>query len=270
MLTVDDFEANGFTRRQFMEWELLARDIGLKEAFLERCCHHPKTESDAFHPVTCGKDSEVYRFEFEGRSFFFKEFLSRGWQDRIKDMFRDTRAVRAFRGELILTEAGLNAPPILLIGERTGSNFMVTEEIPDATNLYFMVTEPEKYPLPPHQFAKQLGELIGTLHANGISHGDLRWGNILWNGTGESLAFYFIDNERTVKYSRLPDRVRFKNLVQMAMSADHLTTYHVLRFFVAYLRKNPELIQHKREWLKRVHAKAEERRERARLRSASR
>jgi len=267
-MTEAEFNRHGFAMQKMGIWDVWCRKDDMVGQLLEASCREPKTEADGFKQLVCGKHSEVYRFEVGGRAFYFKEFLSRGWKEWVKNRFRDARAVRALQGELTLKAAGLQSPPIILIGMHGERNFMVTEEIPNATNLYFMITAPEKYPIPPHRFATRLGELVGTLHANGISHGDLRWGNILWNGAGTNLNVYFIDNERTVGYPKLPDRLRFKNLVQMAMSAALLPRYLVLRFFAAYLKMAPELRQQKREWLKRVGETAQARLERAKLRNA--
>jgi hypothetical protein len=97
-----------------------------------------------------------------------------------------------------------------------------------------------------------LGTVIGKLHARGICHGDLRWGNVLVDRShGGQPRVVFLDNERTSSHPRIPDRKRLKNLVQLNIGSDPLITRtDRLRFFQAYLEENPELLSEKKKWMR--------------------
>jgi tRNA A-37 threonylcarbamoyl transferase component Bud32 len=97
------------------------------------------------------------------------------------------------------------------------------------------------------------GKEIGRLHRHGIFHGDLRVGNIIINGTGASVRLYFIDNERTRHYGNMPERKRFKNLVQLNMVLlPQITRTDRLRFFNAYLTENAALMLRRKEILRQI------------------
>jgi tRNA A-37 threonylcarbamoyl transferase component Bud32 len=117
---------------------------------------------------------------------------------------------------------------------------MVTEGI-DAVSLS---THIEKNWIPPlsgkelvakRKLIEKLGNEIGTLHKAGVCHGDLRLSNILVEEEDNDIVFYFIDNERTSDFSRVPRRLIKKNLVQVNMiSQPNVTRQDRLRFFKAY------------------------------------
>jgi hypothetical protein len=104
----------------------------------------------------------------------------------------------------------------------------------------------------------EFGQTIGRLHARGISHGDLRWSNIIIDSSdSDNSRYVLLDNERTRRYRRLPDRKRLKNLVQLNLVPDGISRTDKLRFFYAYLKANPELTPHRKEWIRRVLAKTD-------------
>jgi predicted unusual protein kinase regulating ubiquinone biosynthesis (AarF/ABC1/UbiB family) len=93
------------------------------------------------------------------------------------------------------------------------------------------------------------------MHALGIFHGDLRWGNILVDNSGSKrIRFAFIDNERTKHFSWLPNRYRLKNLVQLNMVQAGLNVSNAdrMRFFKSYLAHNQNLIPQREKWIRRI------------------
>ena len=261
MHSLTDYVKDNFVKDNVNGWRLLRRIGHVNDELSEKCCSVSKSTAD-FNAIVCGAASEVYRFGVDAKTYYFKEFLDRGWKDRIKNAFRGTRAIRALNGEMALFNAGLNYPPIVLLGEMGNRSFIVTEEVTDARDLYVLINEPSALPLPPNRFMKALGIAVGEMHAQGVSHGDLRWGNVLLSGDGSDLKIIFIDNERTLAYGRLPERLRLKNLVQMCISADRLSRIQALRFYAAYLQKNPLSKAEKRNLMSRVIKRANYRRAR--------
>jgi hypothetical protein len=87
------------------------------------------------------------------------------------------------------------------------------------------------------------------MHADGIFHGDLRPGNVLaWkemdstgSPQGDNWHFFFLDNERTKKFRKLPERLRLKNLVQINMfEPGEVSNTDRMRFFKEYWARNKE------------------------------
>jgi tRNA A-37 threonylcarbamoyl transferase component Bud32 len=196
----------------------------------------------------------VYHFDYGGRDYFHKSFLHRNRLEPIKGFFRGTRAERAFRGHQLLRENGLDAPQVVVVGKKGRQSFLVSEAIRDGRGLgrYFretFVPPLSKEAIENKRLAVQtLGHQVGRLHALGIFHGDLRWGNIMAKAsTPMGVEFLFLDNERTVQYRRLPYLKRLKNLVQLNMDSSPVVTgTDRMRFFLAYLLKNPELEDEKK------------------------
>jgi len=109
---------------------------------------------------------------------------------------------------------------------------------------------------------------VGRMHARGIVHGDLRWGNILVVEGPERPRFVFLDNERTRQYLRTPKRKVLKNLVQLNFVSDELLTRtERARFWRAYRAEHPTLAGEPRLWIRRVLARTAQRQARYKRRT---
>ena len=208
--------------------------------------------------VVCG------RLVFGGRTeqFVVKEYLHRSWLDPIKHLFVPSRARRACLGSALLLEHGTGCPEPLVVGElRLGPvllrSFFITRLVPDVRDIFSLLTEEWIDPRRRRDRARlrlisALGTTIGRLHAAGICHGDLRPRNILATQSGGDWTFNLLDNERTKRYGRLPERLRLKNLVQVNMIPTGLSRTDRLRFFMAYLNENRGLWNERKRWASRV------------------
>jgi hypothetical protein len=117
-------------------------------------------------------------------------------------------------------------------------SFSITHELSGAESLYAFADK-EMGRKERRDFVCSLGETIGRMHRAGISHGDLRPGNVFAGESNAGWEFYFLDNERTVGYRQLPMKLRIKNLVQINMiSGDWLSNTDRMRFFKAYVLMN--------------------------------
>ncbi len=204
------------------------------------------------------------------RLFFYKEFFFRNLRDRLSILFRESRAKRAWTGACILTDHGLRTAMPVCLGEQrvlgiVKRSFLVTEGIPDALEIEKYIKKhfhgsdvPEKV-FKKREFISLFGKTIGRMHRCGIFQGDLRERNVLVQ-EGDPPEIYLIDNERTRKYPRLPERKRLKNLVQANMTRiEEITRTDRLRFFLAYLEENPGLKDMRRTWMKRILSKTQAR-----------
>jgi len=213
--------------------------------------------------IPSSRYARVYRFAAEvgegTRVFYYKEFLFRSSRDRISVLFRPSRADRAWRGSLLLLDHGFRTAQPVCLGEEKRFGFvqrswMVTEAAPEVQELadYLDGELPGLDVERKRRFLKEYGRTIGRLHREGIFQGDLRERNILVR-TGDPPKFYLIDNERTRRYRRLPDRKRLKNLVQANMyRTSNITRTDRVRFFVAYLEGNSNLLLRRKEWFRRI------------------
>jgi serine/threonine protein kinase len=191
---------------------------------------------------------------------YYKEFLNRSPFEWLKSLVRGSRCDRArLQGEL-LRQKGFHSPEILCWGMKNRRHFMVTEGI-SAPGLFDFITKNWEPPLAGKQLhskrrlIEKLGQEIGRLHKEGICHGDLRLNNILVRQTEKEVYFYFIDNERNRRFTKLPKRLIRKNLVQVNMIFPlHITLQDRLRFFKAYSRTYPRFsFEEKRSLIQKVH-----------------
>ncbi|MBI9017748.1 MAG: hypothetical protein JEZ07_10870 [Phycisphaerae bacterium] len=235
------------------------------------CCREQMVEDASCHRVHSSVEAKVYRMDFLGGQYYHKTFCQRSKIEPLKNYFYGSRAKRGLRGHRILRENGFRAPKVIMIGHRGGHNFMVTEAVADAVNLYQYVDDIGKLEAGQERLAKQaiieeLGHYIGRLHAKKIIHGDLRWGNLLItkDQTGANM-FWLIDNERTFRYPVLPGVRRLKNLVQLNMTVTKvISRADRMRFFRIYLLENDSIAPDKKQWLRRVADKTAMRLERKR------
>nr|WP_169853148.1 lipopolysaccharide kinase InaA family protein [Anaerohalosphaera lusitana] len=242
-------------RLKLSGWKLFIDD-GFPVDTLRRLPRGPHFENvrGPFERVNASTSARVFRCKigFAGRpvELYFKQYLHRSVTDFLKHAFRPSRAVRSLKAAKMLAEHDLNAPPVVAVGElKLGpfvlENFTFTEAVNHAPDLYEHVQAFAKSSshLERRSFIEQLGETIGRMHATNISHGDLRPGNVLARKTDDRWQFFFLDNERTRKYMRIPRKLILKNLVQINMlHSDVLSSTDRMRFFKAYLRSNPKLV----------------------------
>ena len=225
-------------------------------------------------PVLSSDVSHVYKlsihFDDTERCVYFKQYLFRSTWDFIKHLVRSSRAKRAFRASLTLEKNGFEAPVVIAMGECKFSflereNFLLTIEVEGAKQIHqFIPDKLENFTKEQlndmRELIRAFGHTVGRMHAAGIFHGDLRLGNVLVRREKSGWHLFFIDNERTRKFRRLPARLRLKNLVQAnILISSCITKTDQMRFFKAYLSLNP-LIQNRRAvWAKKVVAKTSRR-----------
>jgi hypothetical protein len=200
-----------------------------------------------FEPVQSSRFSRVTKstVSFHGlcHNLYLKEYLYRSVWDVVKHFFRPSRAGRAFAAALMLEENGMCSPEIIALGRLKrgpfcAANFLITRDLTNAKAIYHFTNQDwrSEHPLrDKRDFVNQLGETIVRMHRAGIFHGDLRVGNIFAKRSEGQWRFFFLDNERTRKYHRLPKRLRLKNLVQINILINpEFSGTDRMRFFKAY------------------------------------
>ena len=205
----------------------------------------------------------IVRFGDVERVIYFKEYFCRSTWDFVKHLFRPSRARRALKAAFMLAANGFESPAIIAMGQCrfvffTMRNFVATLEVESARSVYQIIAD-KQYSPNTGQFrikrslAGSFGRTIGRMHAIGIFHGDLRLGNVLVRKEQDSWRFFFLDNERTKKFRRLPARLRLKNLVQINMFKPRLASdTDRMRFFKEYWAENKKSKVEKAVLIKKV------------------
>ncbi len=121
-----------------------------------------------------------------------KRFNVKNRLNYVKDLFRPSRAFRAYRKAYHLELLGLPTPRPVAAAERRAlrvltRSYLVTEEIPGATDLGVLLKSGQR---PTRELVTQTAELIAQLHEEGFSHSDLKETNIVRDQTGK---LYLLD-----------------------------------------------------------------------------
>jgi hypothetical protein len=182
--------------------------------------------------------------------FYLKVFHpSKSW-GAVKDVFRISRAFRAWRVGLALSRAGFEVPFTIAAGEQRRCRFLrrafiLTQKI-DAQPVHSFLARlvqrrDENWTLAVKRAElRRLADLVRRFHENGFVHGDLVASNILLaEASGGGRAIYFMDNDRTRRYpGRAPQLFSKRNLIQLnRMPLPGITLQDRLRFLLAYLCK---------------------------------
>ena len=210
-------------------------------------------ERYALTTIPSSEFARVYKFtvRFDGveKEVYFKQYFFWSAFHFIKHLFHTSRARRAFKATLMLAKNGFDVPTIAAMGERRFAFFqkegyLLTFEVEYSKNITQFIPRnsinPTKEQLrSKRELIRTFGRTIGRMHAKGIFHGDLRLGNVLARQENNRWRFFFLDNERTKKFHRLPVRLQLKNLVQVNMGPSNtLTNTDKLRFFREYWTEN--------------------------------
>jgi tRNA A-37 threonylcarbamoyl transferase component Bud32 len=244
---------NEYFKKRCLGFRLMLRPEADNVAFLERCCVNDIGNDHDFIPVVSSAFARVYSFAFNGESYFYKKYFFRNVFEPIKNFFRGDRAIRALKGDNLLIKNGFNAPKCMMVGKKGRNIFKVSEAIKGGKDLTGFVAEEffegmnRSKTREKRSLCKLLGKQIGKLHAAGIIHGDLRWGNVMIvKSSVMPIQIWYLDNERTLGYSSIPPKMRIFNLVQMNMiSSSVITSTDRMRFYTAYLAENPCLMSQK-------------------------
>jgi hypothetical protein len=213
---------SGYESKREGEWSLrflrTEWSRSLWEAVLERLeSHIPAKHPQTFNLAHPGAG---------GREYFLKIYDSVTRGDAVKDAFRDSKALRAFKMSAALAAEGFHAPVTAAAGERRHYGllkgaFLLTRALEGDPLPGFLVRRCSA-PLSiegvnaKRRQLRRLASEIRRFHEAGFVHGDLVPTNILVCRNEEELEFVYMDNDRTRRY---PPWIRQsfwkRNLVQL-------------------------------------------------------
>lgn len=151
--------------------------------------HHARTvAAGGSHLRKDAPESAVTIVEMEhGPTLCVKEFRWRGLAHALKGIFRPTQGARTFRNGWRLHEEGVGAAlPLALIRSKSkglvSAEWVVMEVIPGGLELDRYILERVRLPWNTNDrrcFIRMFGRFIGSLHAKGIVHSDLKTCNVV-------------------------------------------------------------------------------------------
>ena len=205
--------------RRHGRWKLYVHPQIWSPQLWRKVLGHLDAIAPAHHPETRQVDDD-------GREFYLKiHHPSDGWTG-LKDLFRDSKALRAIKQGIALSRAGFSVPLGVAAGEerRLGfphRAFLLTVKI-EGSPLPQFLRDRHSYPLNPgaleqkRKHLRQLAVEIQRLHQSGFVHGDLVPSNVFVRGLGDEISFFYLDHDRTRRY---PWWLRYglwkRNLVQL-------------------------------------------------------
>lgn len=211
-MTTEIAKPNIFDKVRTSNWQLF-----LNRNFAKTFCAGPPLAEyiydirGPFTPIAASKFARVFRckvnFDSHQQDLFFKQYLYRSPIDFLKHIFRPSRAKRAADAATMLAQHGLSTPEVVAVGQLKIAGFclktfVITRNIENAKDLYACLEEVMNSPASDrHKFLSDLGKTIGTMHNAAIFHGDLRPGNVMARIQDGNWKFYFLDNERTKKFT---------------------------------------------------------------------
>ena len=198
---------------------------------------HPQTKRFSFPE---GEKREEYYLKIYHHSRSF---------GAVKDIFRDSKAFRALKQGVALSEEGFHVPLAVAAGEE--------REHRTLKRTFLLTLGVEGYGLPlflRNRFAapfevlalrekrecvRKLALETRRLHQLGFVHGDLVPSNILLRSEEGGVAFFFMDNDRTRRYPAwLPQRLWKRNLIQLnRFVLPGISLQDRMRFLRCYLEK---------------------------------
>jgi tRNA A-37 threonylcarbamoyl transferase component Bud32 len=183
---------------------------------------------------------------------------ARGLRAELAEWLRGSRAARAVRGAARIRGLGIERPEALAFAERRRpgrvvESFLLTCFLAGSSPLPALMPRLLADPTRRRALAFEIGRAIGALHAAGLDHRDLKHSNLLII-SGDRVAL--LDLDSLIPCRRPTWRRRVRALGQLEAYASDL--YPDLprsdraRVLCAYLERNPELLERRRELVRDV------------------
>ncbi len=189
-----------------------------------------------------------------GRRLVVRRMNYGKWVHRLKDVFRPSRARRAFFRGLRLEQAGIPTPQMLAVAEVRRlrwpvAAYLICDEVHGAQTLAGIARQGKSCP---RRVVQGLASVLARMHDRGFIHRDLKPSNILFD---DDLNPWLIDMDGVhfVRKVSLPQIVRdFRVLAQVPDKNPRLRRA-ALRLLVCYCRQR-DLMPRRREILQRMNA----------------
>lgn len=221
----------------------------------EELQHHPAlrmdmSSRDSGAVIKQGPHRTVRRFEIAGAEFYSKQFHHPDWRTRLRHLLRGSQAHWEWSRFSLATRHHIPTAEVVAIGQsRTwaGESGLITRGLTATTPLDQWINDHGK--LAPvssrHQLANRIGQLIGQMHAQGVTHLDLHAGNLLVHHDDDDFRLWLVDLSPLRFHARSATRNEMgQNLGRLFHSLlQHLHHTDQMSFFHAYWQAmNPDTI----------------------------
>jgi tRNA A-37 threonylcarbamoyl transferase component Bud32 len=198
------------------------------------------------------------------RRVVVKEYLSGALVERLKNCFRTSRAVAAWKAGngLIIRWFDAAAPIALLYdgrGPAMSRAFLVMEDLGEDARLDLVALARFAGALDDagrrdkRELVTATARLVRSLHAGGVYHGDLKAVNLFVRATPKGPRIVLADYDRVEFGTGVDERRRVKNLAQLSASvAVCVSLADRLRFFREYAGEDASLAGAWKDWFRRV------------------
>jgi tRNA A-37 threonylcarbamoyl transferase component Bud32 len=182
----------------------------------------------------------------------YKRCRTRTWFKSLAALFRPSRArVAWLRGHAVLQRGIRTARPLAVVTPRgrplPRASYLVTEWIGQGLSLHAWAAQLFQQPAAQRrcradQTAEALGRTLGTMHAEGLAHRDLKGSNLLLIPGVAAVEVCLIDLEGLRIRPAVDFQTRCRDLARLAASVEAhpwVTRSQRLRFLRAYLAASP-------------------------------
>lgn len=215
-------------------WTLRVQSDYAVPEFVALCSPEGKRDNPEFEKIRDSRNTLLFRFHWNGKTFYHKEFKSPTFGRQLRKRFRAFHQIRVVRA---LRRRGLNCPDVLCAGRKGIRIFCVYEGLAadgNAPTLYRRIVDGSETRISAEEFLRQFGLFTGTMHRRRVAHGDYQWGNVLVRFADDGLRFMLIDNDRTSALTGLIYWYRLRNLIQLVHAADYVPAAHWEFFWRGY------------------------------------
>jgi len=192
--------------------------------------------------------------ELPGVPVIIKNFQPRNLKQSLKDLFRSSRAHRAFYRALLLQKHNIATPTPVAAGEtRLGcwlkESYLIAEEVPHARTLYEWRNS-AKHAHQKKTLMRAAAKMLARLHDAGFAHGDPNISNFLVRGQPyPSPDLIVIDLDNIQPRRRISARLAARDASRLLR---HLSHYERLWFVAQYCRARRQRL-HARDFNRLLH-----------------
>lgn len=206
------------------------------------------------------KRIKVGRVMWNGEEIYLKRYNTYSVWSYIEGFIRGSKAIRAWKGAIILMGNGIaTAQPLAAIEWKRfglgGKSFYITRGVSESqisVDYYREFLQDKHASLSGKRaFLRSLAKLFREIHAKNVYHNDLKDYNILVRKEGCKLRFFLLDLEGVRVYRNIPDTKRIKNLVQLNRTLGRLFSSADKVAFIRQYTKDREWKSLSRQVLRR-------------------
>ncbi|MGB9628828.1 MAG: lipopolysaccharide kinase InaA family protein, partial [Thermodesulfobacteriota bacterium] len=199
-----------------------------------------------------------------GHGVILKEFRPVSFWSRFKELFRYSKAMKAWVNGNGLIVRGMATLKPLGVAEERGSlglrqSFFLMEALGEGQELDRYLFNEFQNILGKRLFVKTFARWVAHLHKMSIYHRDMKACNILVSKNEGSWNFHLLDLEDVRLDRKVKEKELFKNFLQLNTSIPRtVTKTDRLRFLKNYFWFNP-VMEYNKEWILRLIQKSKER-----------